>query len=108
MTSVTDLGAIFINVNEPQLNVVMLTIIITPTRTGIGISMTTSPKTMIKNMRNTPAVNVDKRPRHHDLTLITDCPINPQHAIPPKKQVMKLAIHCPHASVFLLLGVFVI
>src|SRR5690625_2074029 len=108
MTSVSDRGACFINVNEPQLNVVIATKIMTPTRTGIGISMTTSPKTMIKNMRNTPAVNVDRRPRPPDLTLITDCPINAQPAIPPKKPVMKLAIPCPRASLFLLLGVFVI
>src|SRR5699024_5973032 len=41
ITTASDFGACFKKVNELQLNVVMATIIINPTRTGNGISTTT-------------------------------------------------------------------
>src|SRR5699024_1229082 len=78
ITTDSDFGACFKIVNELQLNVVIATIIIIPTRTGMGISTTISPKTIIKNNKNAPATKVDKRPRPPDFTLITDRPINAQ------------------------------
>src|SRR5690625_4297673 len=108
ITNASDFGACFKNLKELQLKVVILTIIITPTKTGMGISTTTSPKTIIKNIKNTPAVKVDRRCRPPDLMLIMDWPIKAHPAIPPKNPVIKLAIPCPRASLFLLLVVSVI
>ncbi|MNJ55997.1 hypothetical protein D3C77_515230 [compost metagenome] len=86
----------------------MHTMNITPTRAAIGIALTTSPSTMMRNNRPTPDTNVDKRVRPPDLTLIIDWPIIAQPAIPPKKPVTMLASPCPFISRFLSLGVSVI
>src|SRR5690625_1335673 len=67
MTSVSDRCNYIINLHDPHFKVVIATYIMQPTRTGTVISKTNSPKTLIKNLRNTPAVNVDSRTRPHDL-----------------------------------------
>src|SRR5699024_6668965 len=58
--------------NEHQSNVSIDTIIINPTRTGIGIRTTKSPNTIIKKIKNVPATKVESLPRPPDFTLITD------------------------------------
>ncbi len=63
---------------------------------------------MMRNIKNSPAISVDSLPRPPDFTLITDCPIIAQPAIPPKKPLIILAIPCPLDSWFLLLSVPVI
>src|SRR5699024_6242170 len=104
MTNASVLGAFIVYLNEPQSNVPMETMTMMPARIGIGICTTQSPRTIIRNIRNAPAVNVDRRVVAPDLTLITDCPIIAHPPMPPKKPVMKLAMPCPRDSLFLLLN----
>lgn len=60
------------------------TVIITATNAAIGIWRTqAAPYTTIR--RTTPATRHDKRPRPPERTLITDCPIVAQPAMPPKQ-----------------------
>ena len=46
----------------------------------------------IRNSKNAPAKKVESRPLPPDLTLITDCPIIAQPAMPPKNPATILAI----------------
>src|SRR5699024_1701740 len=97
-------GAFAAYLNEPQSNVPMDTMTMMPAKIGMGICTTQSPRTMIRNMRNAPAVNVESRVVAPAPTLITDCPIIAHPPMPPKKPVMKLAMPCPRDSLFLLLN----
>src|SRR5699024_6996375 len=72
ITNASERGAFCINLNEPQLNVPTETITMIPARIGIGIWTTQSPKTIIKMIKNTPAVNVESRVVAPERTLITD------------------------------------
>jgi hypothetical protein len=53
-----------------QSNVPTETVIITATRAPIGMRATQSPKSRRKASRNTPAQNVESRPRPPDCTLV--------------------------------------
>ena len=75
---------------EAHLKVPIETMIMIATSAGIGIRLTRSPSTRIRNSRNTPATKVDSRPRPPDFTLMTDWPIMAQPAMPPKKPVAEV------------------
>src|SRR5690554_769606 len=92
---------------DDQLKVPIDTMIITATTAALGICATQSPKKTTSISKNTPAIKVDKRVRPPDLTLITDCPIMAQPAMPPKNPEAMLAVPWPTHSRFLLLGVSV-
>ena len=92
-------------VSDDQLKVPIETMIMMATSAGIGMMRTQSPRTRIRNSRNTPAAKVDSRPRPPDFTLMTDWPIMAQPAMPPKKPVTKLAMPWPMHSRFLSLRV---
>lgn len=77
---------------ERQENVPMETIIITATSAAIGIWETQLRRNTIRQSSTTPAVRVESRPRPPDFTLITDCPIIAQPAIPPIKDVQMFAM----------------
>ena len=62
---------------------------------AIGIIPTQSPSTTTRNSRVIPAKKQESRPRPPERTLITDCPIMAQPAMPPMKPVAKLATPCP-------------
>ena len=68
------------------------------TSAGIGICPTMSPSTTMRNSSIAPAVNVDSLPRPPDFTLIIDCPIIAQPAMPPMKPVQVLASPWPTHS----------
>src|SRR5699024_12783445 len=93
MTTAFPLGAFTIKRKDDQSNVPIDTIIIIPTRTGIGICTTKYPRTITKNIRNAPATKVDSLHLPPDLTLMTDLPYMEQPATPPKRPVILLAIH---------------
>ena len=76
---------------ESQLKVVNDTIIIIATKAAIGIYANQSLRKTTKHSKNTPAVSVDSRVRAPELTLIIDCPIMAQPAIPPIKPLTILA-----------------
>ena len=94
--------------SDDQSNVEIETMNITATSAPIGMSTSQSERTRMKTSRKPPAASVERRPRPPDFTLITDCPIIAQPAIPPKKPDTILAMPCPRASRFLSLGVSVI
>ena len=77
------------------------------TSAGIGMRLTRSPSTRIRNRRNIPAAKVESRPRPPDFTLIIDCPIMAQPAMPPMKAVAVLAMPWPMHSWLRLDGVSV-
>ncbi|MNP26025.1 hypothetical protein D3C76_1188580 [compost metagenome] len=77
---------------EPQLKVLIDTMIITATKAAIGIRASQSPRKIIMISSSTPALNVDRRVRPPDFTLIIDCPIMAQPAIPPMRPLAMLAI----------------
>ncbi len=70
---------------DAQLKVPIDTMIRTATSAAMGMRATQSPKNTTMINSKTPAVRVDKRPRPPDFTLMTDCPIMAQPAIPPMK-----------------------
>ena len=92
---------------ELQLKVPIETMIMTATRAAIGMRATIGPANTTMTSRTTPAVSVDRRVRPPDFTLITDWPIIAQPAMPPSRPEAMLAMPCPVASRFLLLGVSV-
>ena len=92
---------------EDQLKVPIDTMIMTATSAAIGIRLTRSPINTMRMSRMMPAAKVERRPRPPDCTLITDCPIIAQPAMPPKKPATMLATPCPAHSRFLLLVVSV-
>ena len=85
MTKLVLLGCTRRFLNDAHENVPMDTMIITATSAGMGICFTHGPKTTSNTSRKTPAVNVESRPRPPDFTLMTDCPIIAQPAMPPKR-----------------------
>lgn len=93
---------------EPQSKVLTDTIVITATSAAMGINPTMSPSTTTRISRNTPAQRVERRVRAPEIrTLIIDCPIIAQPAMPPRNPVTTFAAPCPAASRFLSLPVSV-
>ena len=75
-----------------QSKVATETITMIATRAAIGISATTSPRTITSTSRKAPARKVEIRVRAPDtLTLIMVWPIIAQPPIPPKAPVTRLA-----------------
>ena len=83
------------------------TMIMTATSAAMGIWRTQSLKNSSNSNKKMPALSVDRRPRPPDFTLMTDCPIIAQPAIPPRKPLAMLATPCPMHSRLLLLVVSV-
>ncbi len=92
MTTLVERGCVRRLAMERQENVPMETIIITATSAAIGIWETQLRRNTIRQSSTTPAVRVESRPRPPDFTLITDCPIIAQPAIPPIKDVQMFAM----------------
>ena len=92
MTVLLCLGCLEKFLSESQLKVVNATIIIIATKAAIGIYANQSFKKTTKHSKNTPATSVDKRVRAPEETLIIDCPIIAQPAIPPINPLAILAI----------------
>ena len=70
------------------------------TSAAIGILPTQSPRNTIRISRKLPAHRQDNRPRPPDFTLMIDCPIIAQPAMPPRKPVTVLAMPWPTHSRF--------
>src|SRR5690606_12204571 len=107
MTRLLDIGLVVNRVRDFQLNVLIETIIITATNAAIGITFSQSLIKTTKINKKTPALKVDSRPRPPDFTLIIDCPIIAQPAMPPINPLQILAMPCPLHSRNLSLGVSV-
>ncbi len=107
MTMLDERGCVRRFPSEDQLNVPTETMIMMATSAGIGMMATRPPRTTIMTSRKTPAENDDSRPRPPDFTLMTDCPIMAQPAMPPMNPVAVLATPCATHSRFLSLGVSV-
>src|SRR5699024_12514106 len=75
MTNASERGAFCINLNDCQLNVPTETITMMPAKIGIGISTTQSPKTIIKMIKNTQAVKLERREADPEHKAITHSPI---------------------------------
>lgn len=85
----------------------METMIITATSAAMGIWPTQSLRNTTISNSTTPAISVDRRVRPPDFTLITDCPIIAQPAMPPNSPETILAMPWPLHSRFLSLPVSV-
>jgi hypothetical protein len=72
-------------------NVPIDTMIMIATSAGIGMIDTRSPRPTTRISKNTPATKHDSRPRPPDFTLMIDCPIIAQPAMPPMNPVAVLA-----------------
>ncbi len=77
--------------SESQLKVPMDTMIITATSAAMGIWLTQSLRNTTINSSTTPAIKADRLVRPPDFTLITDCPIMAQPAMPPIRPEAMLA-----------------
>ena len=82
-TILLDSGYSRILVTDSQLKVPIDTMIMTATSAAIGIWRIKSSRNTTRMIRQTPATSVDRRVRPPDFTLITDCPIIAQPAMPP-------------------------
>ena len=91
MTMVSLLGITAMSRSEVQSKVLMETMIITATSAPIGICRTQGCRVSSIPISVSPATSEERRVRPPEVTLITDCPIMAQPAMPPKKPVTMLA-----------------